>query len=70
VFNVTPAGWVWLGELGVELAALEGQGRVFARACLDWTERRPHLAGALGVAVAELFFTRRLARELGLATSR
>lgn len=27
--------------------------RAFARPCLDWTERRPHLAGALGAGIAE-----------------
>ena len=29
------------------------QRRTFARPCLDWTERRPHLAGAVGAAIAE-----------------
>lgn len=57
-FHVTRAGASWLGELGVELASLERQRRSLARACLDWTERRPHLAGALGAAVADLFFAR------------
>ncbi|HYD52188.1 MAG TPA: winged helix-turn-helix domain-containing protein [Gemmatimonadaceae bacterium] len=34
--------------LGVDLAAARASRRQFARACLDWTERRWHLAGALG----------------------
>ena len=63
-FRVTGAGRVWLGELGIELAAVERQRRSFARACLDWTERRPHLAGALGAALAEVFFTRGWVRRL------
>jgi DNA-binding transcriptional ArsR family regulator len=33
--------------------------RAYARACLDWSERRPHLAGALGAAVAETLLDRR-----------
>lgn len=57
-FRVTRAGRAWLSELGIEIAALERQRRSFARACLDWTERRPHLAGALGAAFADVFFTR------------
>lgn len=63
-FRVTAAGRAWFGELGIELAAVERQRRSFARACIDWTERRPHLAGALGAALAEVFFTRRWVRRL------
>ena len=57
-FRVTAAGRAWFGELGIELAAVERQRRSFARACIDWTERRPHLAGALGAALAEVCFAR------------
>jgi DNA-binding transcriptional ArsR family regulator len=38
-------------ELGVDLAAVRRERRRFALACLDWTERRPHLGGALGAAL-------------------
>jgi hypothetical protein len=37
--------------LGIDLAPLRRERRRFATACLDWTERRPHLGGALGAAV-------------------
>ncbi|HWW95034.1 MAG TPA: helix-turn-helix transcriptional regulator [Vicinamibacteria bacterium] len=37
--------------LGLDTAALRRSRRRFARRCLDWTERRPHIAGALGAAV-------------------
>lgn len=40
-----------LEALGVDLAWARAQRRVFARSCLDWSERRPHLAGALGASV-------------------
>ena len=33
--------------------------RAYARACLDWSERRPHLAGALGAAIADALLVRR-----------
>jgi DNA-binding transcriptional ArsR family regulator len=33
--------------------------RAYARACLDWSERRPHLAGSLGAAIAETLLERR-----------
>ncbi len=39
------------GGLGIDLAALRRERRQFATACLDWTERRPHLGGALGAAI-------------------
>jgi DNA-binding transcriptional ArsR family regulator len=44
-------GEAWFAELGVETAAVKSARRSFARKCLDWTERRPHLAGALGAAL-------------------
>lgn len=41
--------------LGVDLDVVRGERRRFALACLDWTERKPHLGGALGAALwAEL----------------
>jgi DNA-binding transcriptional ArsR family regulator len=48
-FNVTPAGIEWFRAMGLDLAALKPTRRGLARQCLDWTERRHHLAGPLGV---------------------
>src|SRR5918999_1729968 len=39
-----------LGELGVDLGALEKLRRPLSRCCIDWTEQRPHVAGSLGAA--------------------
>jgi len=39
--------------LGVDLGAARSTSRPLARACTDWTERRPHLAGSLGAALLE-----------------
>lgn len=63
-FRVTGAGAAWLSDLGIELDVLQRQRRSFARACLDWTERQPHLAGALGAALAELLFARQWVQRL------
>lgn len=49
--EVTPAGESWFGRIGVDVEAARASRRSFARACLDWSERRPHLAGALGDAL-------------------
>ncbi|GGR87979.1 MULTISPECIES: ArsR/SmtB family transcription factor [Streptomyces] len=48
-FALTDAGLEWFGAAGIPLD-LSGR-RPLARACLDWTERRPHLAGAAGAAL-------------------
>lgn len=55
-YAVTRAGRSYLRELGVDVAALAAKRRPLTRQCLDWTERRPHLAGALGAAVAARLF--------------
>jgi hypothetical protein len=41
-----------LGAIGVDFEVVSSARRPFALSCLDWTERRPHLAGALGAAIA------------------
>ncbi len=57
-FELTAAGEAALAELGVDVAAARASRRRFAPACLDWTERRPHLAGALGAAVTRSLLER------------
>ncbi|MEQ4304052.1 winged helix-turn-helix domain-containing protein [Plantactinospora sp. B6F1] len=55
-FALTPAGLGWLTEtLGVRPAALRSGNRPLARGCLDWTERRQHLAGSAGARLCETF---------------
>jgi len=56
--RVTERGERLLSGLGVDLAAVRASRRVFAPDCLDWTERRAHLGGALGAAVTEVLFER------------
>jgi DNA-binding transcriptional ArsR family regulator len=47
--RLTPGGERWLADLAIEVPA--GAKRPALRPCLDWTERRPHLAGAVGAAL-------------------
>jgi hypothetical protein len=54
--EVTPAGMEFLARLGVDLASGRAKRRVFCRPCLDWTERRPHIGGAVGAAFARRCF--------------
>lgn len=46
-----PAGTQVFGRLGIDLDEVRRERRQFATACGDWTERRPHLGGALGAAL-------------------
>ena len=54
-FLVTARGAEWLGAMGIQMKPLQKGKRSFARQCLDWTERRPHIAGALGAALMQHF---------------
>lgn len=56
---VTTRGAKALAELGVDVDAAQQRRRQFACRCLDWSERRDHLAGALGAALAQQFQDRR-----------
>jgi DNA-binding transcriptional ArsR family regulator len=49
--DVSKAGSIWFGEFGIDTLALRDARRSFCRSCLDWGERRHHLAGALGAAL-------------------
>ena len=51
---LTAAGRDRFMAQGVDIPALEARARPICRACLDWSERRPHLSGALGAAIARL----------------
>ena len=54
-FRVTKRGTRLLRSLDIDPDRLAGERRIFARQCLDWSERRPHMAGALGAALATAF---------------
>jgi DNA-binding transcriptional ArsR family regulator len=49
--RLTEAGVRWFANLGIDTAVLAGQRRMLCRPCMDWSERRQHLAGALGCAL-------------------
>ena len=50
---VTPRGSKALAQMGVNVEAAQARKRQFACRCLDWSERRDHLGGALGAALAQ-----------------
>ena len=53
--ELTETGSGWFRRLGIDTAALARQHRAFCRPCMDWSERRHHLAGALGTAMLSRF---------------
>ena len=53
---LTDPGRHWARAFGLDLAALEQARRPLCRTCLDWSERRTHLAGSLGAAILSRLF--------------
>jgi DNA-binding transcriptional ArsR family regulator len=68
---LTEDGAHFFNRLGIDVgaatvrAAKRGGGRVFCRPCLDWSERRPHIAGALGTALCQYCFDKDWIRRIG-----
>jgi DNA-binding transcriptional ArsR family regulator len=54
-YSVTAEGQCWFEGIGIEMGRLKSTTNGLARRCLDWTERRHHLAGPLGVALLSRF---------------
>src|ERR1700736_2299422 len=57
-YRVTRFGEAFFAAFGVDVAQARANKRHFARQCLDWTEHRAHLAGALGAALRTCLFDR------------
>lgn len=50
--RLTETGHAWMHEAGILKPGPDKRSaRPFCRPCLDWSERRPHLAGVLGAAI-------------------
>lgn len=50
---LTATGEAFLHDIGIDIAKARHDRRIFCRPCIDWSERRPHLAGAVGAALAQ-----------------
>jgi len=72
--QLTVAGQQWLHDFGIDIEQLQRRHRPLVRFCLDWSERRGHLAGAVGAAVferlVELRLTKREAMGRGVRLSK
>jgi DNA-binding transcriptional ArsR family regulator len=58
-YDLTPKGIRALSALGVDIENISSLRRRFAFACLDWSERRSHIGGALGAGLLQLALKRR-----------
>jgi DNA-binding transcriptional ArsR family regulator len=61
--ELTRAGETWCAGVGIDLSELRRSRRPLVRPCLDWSERRVHLGGALGAALLARLLTLRYARR-------
>lgn len=58
-YELTSAGAKAFEALGIDIEATRALRRRFACACLDWSERRPHIGGALGAALLKIALKKR-----------
>ena len=65
---ISAEGLDYLAGHGIALSGTTPSGRPssrpLCRPCLDWSERRPHLAGKVGAAICTHFFARKLVRRI------
>lgn len=61
---LTADGTLYFADFGIDIDALNKARRPVCKSCLDWSARRSHLAGGLGVALLDRFFTLGWAKRL------
>jgi DNA-binding transcriptional ArsR family regulator len=62
-FGLTAKGEAFFEDWNIDIGALRQSRRSFAKRCLDWTERRDHIAGALGAAICQKMLDSRWIRR-------
>jgi DNA-binding transcriptional ArsR family regulator len=58
-YELTPAGAESLAALDIDIESARASRRRFAYACVDWSERRPHIGGAVGAAILHIALKRK-----------
>jgi DNA-binding transcriptional ArsR family regulator len=66
-FAVTKKGWEWLMDFNIAQENYTSIRRTLARQCLDWSERKPHLAGKLGADLLEAMLERKWFRKKAMS---
>ncbi len=62
--ELTDRGIAFVEDFGIDLSALKKQRRPVCKACLDWSNRRSHLAGSLGTAIMQQIEARGWAKRV------
>lgn len=57
VFEISSGGKKWFSDFGINLEEAQKQKRIFLKPCLDWSERRNHLAGSVGALLLNKMIT-------------
>jgi len=63
-YLITDSGWDLLGRLDINKNKMSGNRRPLTRQCLDWSERRPHLAGQVGAMLLDAMLERNWLRRI------
>lgn len=63
-YELTPDGQNWFRSIGIDTDKIKSQKRSFAYPCLDWSERKHHIAGGLGAALLQTFLQKHWVRRL------
>lgn len=63
-YLVTQSGWHWLAHFNIFEQNYERSRRPMTRQCLDWSERRPHLAGQLGADLLQVMLERKWFKKI------
>lgn len=62
-YDLTSEGVEAFEELGIDVDGARSSRRKFAYGCVDWSERRPHLGGALGAVILDWVLSRKWVRQ-------
>lgn len=61
-YRLSERGTAWIAEINLDVGGERRTARTFARRCLDWSERRPHVGGLLGAVILRRLVEARLVR--------
>jgi DNA-binding transcriptional ArsR family regulator len=56
-FQISAEGEKWFSDFGIDIEEAQKQKRIFLKPCLDWSERRNHLAGSVGAMLLNKMIT-------------
>lgn len=67
IYIITNTGWEWFAKLEISKSDFKTSRRPLTRQCLDWSQRRPHLAGQLGATMFERMLQKRWFRKVNFS---